>query len=85
MAKGRKTGGRKKGTSNKLSADIKRKIEEAFNNVGGSKYLEQIAKEHPAAFCTLLGKVLPKQVEQSGPDGGPQRLVVELIDPTRPE
>ncbi len=84
MAKGYKTGGRKIGTPNKLTAEIKDAVEKAFVAAGGSKYLEKIAKEHPAVFCTLLGKVLPRQMELSGPDGEPNRMIVEIRDPTKP-
>lgn len=62
MAKGIKTGGRKKGTPNKTTAELKAAILSAFTNAGGSAYLETIAKEQPAVFCTLLGKVLPLTV-----------------------
>lgn len=58
-----RTGGRKAGTPNKLTRTIKEAIEQAFDDVGGSKYLSKMAMEQPAAFMTLLGKVLPTQVE----------------------
>jgi len=58
-----KTGGRKAGTPNKLTKTIKAAIEEAFDEVGGVAYLVQMAKDQPVAFMTLLGKVLPNQVE----------------------
>ena len=66
MAKGRKTGGRVKGTPNKLTADIRSAIETAFHHVGGAEYLQRIAKTEPAVFCGLLGKVLPTQMQHSG-------------------
>lgn len=62
--KGRpKTGGRQAGTCNKLTRTIKEAIEVAFEDVGGPKYLATMAIEQPAAFMTLLGKVLPTQVD----------------------
>ena len=61
-ATGEKTGGRKKGTPNKLTREVKQCIEQAFQNVGGVKYLERVAEDNPAVFCTLLGKILPKDV-----------------------
>jgi hypothetical protein len=54
-----KTGGRKKGTPNKTTALIKDMIIEALNESGGVDYLVDVAKDHPTAFCTLLGKVIP--------------------------
>ena len=69
-AKGQsKTGGRRKGTPNKLNADIKAMILGALDDAGGQEYLAKQAKENPTAFLTLVGKVLPLQV--TGKDGGP--------------
>lgn len=62
MAKGQKTGGRRKGTPNKVTAQVKEAIEAAFTRAGGVEYLVGVAKEQPQVFCTLLGRVLPLQV-----------------------
>ena len=61
--------GRPKGATNKLTRSIKQAIEQAFDKVGGPDYLATMAIQQPAAFMTLLGKVLPTQVEHSNPDG----------------
>lgn len=58
-----KTGGRVAGTPNKLTRTIKEAIEISFDKVGGPDYLAQMAVEQPAAYMTLLGKVLPTQLE----------------------
>src|SRR5262244_3736682 len=68
-APGQRFGGRKKGTPNKLTADIKSMILGALQAKGGQKYLEKQADENPTAFLTLVGKILPLQV--TGKDGGP--------------
>ena len=63
MARGRKTGGgSRKGRPNKVTADLKAAILNAFDEVGGVSYLARVAREHPQVFCTLLGKVLPTQI-----------------------
>lgn len=62
MAKGTKTGGRKAGTPNKTTAELKSAILKAFDAAGGVDYLTKVASEHPAVFCGLLGKVLPLTV-----------------------
>ena len=64
-----KTGGRRKGTPNKLNADVKAMILAALAAKGGQKYLEKQADENPTAFLTLVGKIIPLQV--TGKDGGP--------------
>jgi hypothetical protein len=35
---------------------------------GGQKYLEKVAEEDPRTFCTLLGKVLPLQLQGDPPN-----------------
>lgn len=55
--------GRPKGSANKLNRTIKAAIEQAFDKVGGADYLATMAIQQPAAFMTLLGKVLPTQVD----------------------
>jgi len=77
MAQGRKTGGRSKGTPNKITADLKGMILRALDGAGGVKYLQRQADESPAAFLTLVGKVLPLQV--TGEGGGPV-IVVTGVD-----
>lgn len=60
-----KTGGRQKGTSNKLTADVKQMIIEALHRAhpgGPVAYLTQQSQENPKAFLTLVGKVLPLTV-----------------------
>jgi hypothetical protein len=75
MAAGRKTGGRTKGTPNKINAAVKEAIIGAFNKVGGETYLVDVAKTDPRTFCTLLGKVLPTQL--TGAEEGPIHVVSE--------
>lgn len=66
MAQGRKTGGRTKGTPNKTTALLKDAILKAAENAGDGDlvaYLTTQATENPGPFLTLLGKVLPMQVD----------------------
>ena len=55
--------GRPKGVPNKITADLKRAILEAAEAAGGEGgtvgYLTAQATANPAAFLTLIGKVLP--------------------------
>lgn len=62
MAKGVKTGGRTKGTPNKTSAELKDMILGALTKAGGEQYLLTQAHDNPTAFLTLVGKVMPKDV-----------------------
>jgi hypothetical protein len=55
--------GRPKGSPNKVSAAIKEMVVQALNEAGGVDYLIEQAKGNPTAFLTLVGKVLPLQVD----------------------
>lgn len=78
MAKGQKTGGRQKGTPNKVNAALKEAILLAAENAGGKDglvgYLTHQANEQPVAFMTLLGKVLPMTIQ--GDADNPVQFVV---------
>ena len=75
MATGKKTGGRQKGTPNKLTADVKAMILGALETVGGQEDLARQAEDNPGPFMTLVGKVLPTQVT-----GDPDNPVVSRIE-----
>ena len=67
-----KTGGRKKGTPNKISSALKEAILEAAERAGGEDgivgYLVVQALANPVAFMSLLGKVLPMTIADTGKD-----------------
>lgn len=68
MPKGQTPGpGRPKGSLNRENKQLREMILEALEKKGGPKYLAEQAESHPAAFLSLLGKVLPLQV-QGDPD-----------------
>lgn len=73
-----KTGGRKAGTPNKVTADLKSMILGALDAAGGAKYLQQQATANPASFLTLIGKVLPMQI--AGDSTAP--LVIKILTVT---
>lgn len=59
-------GGSRKGRPNKATAELKDMILGALSDAGGQAYLQKQAKEQPAAFLTLIGKVLPKDLNLAG-------------------
>lgn len=80
MAVGKKTGGRSKGTPNRISADLRDMIAGALSDVGGREYLAKQARENPSAFLTLIGKTIPKEI--TGPNGKdfiPTKILIELV------
>lgn len=66
---GERRGGRRKGTPNKTTAQLKDMILKALDDAGGVRYLKKQADESPAAFMSLLGRVLPTTL--TGPGEGP--------------
>lgn len=89
MAKGIKTGGRKAGTPNKVSADVRACVALIAQNLVGEAedWIRRGAKKQPLKAAQVLGQLLeyhiPKisRIEHTGHDGGP--LQVSIIDPTR--
>jgi hypothetical protein len=70
MSIGKKTGGgSRKGKPNKATAALKDMILGALNAKKGQKWLEEQMDKNPAAFMTLLGKVLPTTLQ--GLNGSP--------------
>lgn len=70
--------GRQKGVPNKLTKALKDMILGALDDAGGQKYLAEQAERNPAAFMTLVGKVLPLQV--TGEGGGPVAFILTDTD-----
>ena len=78
MAAGRhKTGGRQRGTPNKTTKALRDMVLGALDDVGGQQYLAQMSREQPAAFMTLLGKVLPTTL--AGEPSAPILNRIELV------
>ncbi len=61
-SRGNRGKGRKKGSQNKNTHEIKSMIMAALDKVGGEEYFVTQALENPVAFLGLIGKILPKEV-----------------------
>lgn len=61
--------GRPKGARNKITKDLRAMVLGALDDAGGQQYLKEQAGTNPAAFLTLVGKCLPKEI--TGADGSP--------------
>lgn len=76
-------------TAEELSAPLLRDavVQAAIRAGDGDliEFLRRQAVEHPSAFLTLLGKVLPMQL--TGTDGElvKTRIVFEIVDPAGPK
>lgn len=80
--KGRKTGGRVKGTPNKITAALKDIILQALANAGGVDYLTEQAAKNPHAFMALVGRVLPMQLKEGGDEPMMPKAVIHEHRPS---
>lgn len=67
MAKGRKTGGRKKGTPNVATRTVREAFIEAFALVNqGTTALAAWGRKNPEKFYPLASKLIPQDVTSGG-------------------
>ena len=59
----KKTGGRAKGTPNKIAKDVKEMVLEALEELGGTAWFIQQGQENPVAFMAMAGKAMPKETK----------------------
>lgn len=65
IGEGKPGPGRPKGVPNKNTTALKDMILKALGDAGGIDYLTKQASENPNAFLTLVGKVLPLDVNNN--------------------
>ena len=61
--------GRPKGSRDKLSHAFLKALSDDFE-ANGIEVIERLRKEQPAVYFNGIGKLMPKLMELSGPDGG---------------
>ena len=88
MAKGFKTGGRKRGSLNKTTSVLKDAILQAAEAAGGASGLEGYLKQralddNPGPFMALLGKVLPMQVEGNADNPVQHKVTIEFVSASK--
>lgn len=60
-----------------MTAQLKDMILGALDQAGGVDYLTKQASQNPSAFMTLVGKVLPMQVQ--GDNDSPLQVVTRVV------
>lgn len=85
MARGgkREGAGRPQGALDKNNKQLREMILEALDEKGGVQFLVECASSHPQAFMSLLGRVLPTQIQ--GDPNAPviAGITVQLVKPDR--
>jgi len=74
--KGRKTGGRRKGTQNKTTRAFKEAVILAFEGIGGDDGFQTWARDNRTEFYKIAARLIPTEVA-----GSPQMrpLVIDVI------
>ena len=74
--------GRPKNSRNKLSHRFITVLSDDFGEHGVS-VIAKLRKEQPAQYCQVIGRLMPKLMELSGPDGTSidMNWKVEIVDP----
>ena len=60
--KGQKTGGRVKGTPNKLTTSFKTAVVLAFEGIGGHKTFQKWARKNQSEFYKIAARLIPTEV-----------------------
>ncbi len=76
MAHGKKTGGRQKGTANKLTRAFREAVQIAYDAIGGDEAFATWARENPTEFYRIAARLIPQELRHAGGDGD---LTVKII------
>ena len=80
-----KTGGRKKGTGNKLGLTAKENIQNVFDGLGGYEAMQVWAKQNQTEFYRgVYPRILPTEVKGPGENGEHKldhRVEMVIVDP----
>lgn len=73
--------GRPKGVPNKATAAVKEMVIQALHGAGGVDYLIEQAQKNPKAFLSLVGRVLPMDVNATIREAVPAYTVDDWVMP----
>lgn len=77
MAHGIKSGGRQKGTPNKITRVFREAVQTVYARIGGDKAFATWAQENPTEFYRIAARLIPQELRHAGSDG--QALNVEIV------
>lgn len=74
-----KKAGRKKGSKNKINADVKAMVMKAIDKRGGHKLFMKFIDEHPEAFMQhIVSRILTREVNVTGGLDNTEQLTVRI-------
>lgn len=76
-----KTGGRKPGSTNKVTKSVKESLKNVYERLGGDEAMLAWAAENPDEFYRHWIKMLPTEVKQdvTSSDGSMRPTVIEVV------
>ncbi|MBM3356527.1 MAG: hypothetical protein FJY54_02230 [Betaproteobacteria bacterium] len=77
MAKGIKTGGRTKGTPNKITRAFREAVQAVYHDIGGDEAFAAWARDNPTEFYRIAARLIPTELRHGSGDCGP--LTVEIV------
>lgn len=77
MANGYKTGGRRKGSPNKITRAFREAVQTVYHGIGGDEAFATWARENPTEFYRIAARLIPQEMRHAGGDGEP--LTVQVI------
>lgn len=80
MARGKKTGGRRKGSLNRKTVEVKAALVEAFAGIGGVPALKQWGEKNRTEFYKLWGRLIPQEIKADVDGSVRMQIVEELTD-----
>lgn len=80
----KKVGGRRAGTPNRFSPDLRQMTLEALHRLGGLDYLVWLGRKHPRLFVRLLIRLMPPRQVEYVEQPQPIIQVVERLDAANP-
>jgi len=75
-----KTGGRKIGVSNRLTAAFREAVLHVYNGLGGHAAFLQWARENPTEYYKIAARLIPGEMRENGPDNGITVVVNKFVD-----
>ena len=79
MAKGKKTGGRQKGSLNKVTKTVRENTLAVFDAIGGAERMAAWAEDNLTEYYRLYGRMAPSDPDAQGGSDNPFHVEQSLV------